>query len=126
MPIYYTLEDAQRTLEEVKPKIAEMVELKEACDRKGYDVYKHQYLGGMGPNGQKVFPPEMEKLALIFKQLEDLGIEVKDIGKGLIDFWHKRRTGEDVYLCYLHGEEGIAYWHTISGGFSGRRPLMEL
>ncbi|HWF43651.1 MAG TPA: hypothetical protein VG537_03315, partial [Candidatus Kapabacteria bacterium] len=57
----YTLEEAQSQLREIKPKLERMIELKALLDRKGYDVYRHQYFGGMGPNGQKVFPPEMEQ-----------------------------------------------------------------
>jgi len=55
-------------------------------------------------------------------QLGEWAIEVKDPVQGLIDFYHER-SGAVVFLCYLLGEPEIAYWHTIGGGFAGRRPL---
>ena len=122
----FTLEEAQALLEQVKPKIAEIIELKTLCDQKGYDVYRHQYFGGMGPNGQKAFPAEMEQLALLANELTDAGIQIKDLGAGLIDFPHRRKNGEVVLLCFKHGESEITAWHTLEGGFRGRKSLESL
>src|ERR1035437_4364313 len=122
----FTLEEAQSAIETIKPKLAEMIELKTVCDQKGYDVYRHQYFGGMGPNGQKAFPSEMEQLALIASDLSEDGILIKDLGAGLIDFPHRRRSGEIVLLCYKHGEPEITAWHTLEGGFRERRSLESL
>jgi len=55
-------------------------------------------------------------------QLDALGIEVKDPERGLVDFYSER-DGEVVYLCFLLGEPDIAFWHSLAGGFAGRRPL---
>ena len=95
-------------------------------DEKGYDVFKHQYFGGMGPNGQKAFPLQLERLVEIVREFGERQIEVKDLSRGLIDFPHLRKDGEEVYLCYLLGETSILSWHTITGGFAGRRSLEEL
>ena len=119
----FTLQEAQAKVSEIEPKLAEMTLLKATLDRKGYDVYRHQYFGGMGPNGQKAFPPEMERLVAIASELANAGIEVKDLDKGLIDFPHRRVNGEIVFLCYMHGEPAILTWHTIEAGFPGRQSL---
>lgn len=122
----FSVEEAQAVLLQIRPTLEEIVELKHVLDRKGFDVFRHQYLGGMGPNGQKVFPDEMERLVAALKELNDQGIEVKDFNRGLIDFPHKRASGEVVYLCYLLGEPKIETWHSIEGGFAGRKPLTSL
>jgi hypothetical protein len=119
----YTLQEAQTALSEVGPMLMELVDLKHLCDRKGYDVQRHQYFGGMGPNGQKAFPNEMERLVEIVTELNEKGIEIKDLERGLIDFPHKRANGQVVYLCYLLGETEIGFWHTIEDGFPGRKSL---
>lgn len=51
-----------------------------------------------------------------------LGIEVKDLENGLLDFpsW---REGRVVYLCWRVDEERIAFWHETDAGFRGRQPL---
>ena len=55
-------------------------------------------------------------------QLQALGVLVKDIEQGLIDFPHWR-DGREVYLCWKYGEERISHWHETDSGFSGRQPL---
>lgn len=56
-------------------------------------------------------------------RLEEWGIELKDPERGLVDFYHEREEGEVVFLCYLLGENEIAWWHPLEGGFAGRRKL---
>ncbi len=122
----FTLEEAQLMLHEIRPRLERLADLKQTCDHKGYDVYRHQYFGGMGPNGQKAFPLEMEELVEILTDFNDKGIEVKDLDKGLIDFPYRRANGEVVYLCYLLGEPAIVAWHRIDDGFRGRQSLSML
>ena len=123
---HYTLEEAQAELPNVLSILEDIVKLKVGLDAKGYDVFRHQYFGGMGPNGQKVFPAEMERLVLLVRQLHDRGIEIKDLDKGLIDFPHIRANGEEVFLCYMLGEKSILAWHPIEGGFAARKSITEL
>ncbi|HUS13701.1 MAG TPA: DUF2203 domain-containing protein [Chloroflexia bacterium] len=54
--------------------------------------------------------------------LQERDIELKDLHKGLIDFYHERE-GRRVYLCWFLGEPSVAYWHTLEGGFAAREPL---
>ena len=123
---HFSVEEAQALLSEIQPKLEEIAVLKVALDKKGYDVHRHRYFGGMGPNGQKVFPNEMERLVEIVADLNRTGIQIKDLNSGLIDFPHRRKNGEEVLLCYRLPEEEITTWHTLEGGFAGRRPLSEL
>ncbi len=51
-----------------------------------------------------------------------MGVIVKDLAEGLIDF-PSLRGNREVYLCWKLGEEGIHWWHEIEGGFAGRQPL---
>ncbi len=123
---YFTLEEARKELTSVHALASKLVELKKQLDAKGWDVYRHQYFGGMGPNGDGSFPPEMETLVEIVRGLEARGILVKGLDEGLIDFPHIRSNGEEVYLCWKVGENDIGYWHSVDGGFAGRRRIEEL
>jgi hypothetical protein len=49
-------------------------------------------------------------------------VVVKDLDAGLVDF-PSEREGELVLLCWQLGEERVAWWHTLEGGFAGRQPL---
>ena len=124
--IHFSLDEANEILEELKPVILEMSELKKTLDDKNYDVYRHEYFGGLGPNGDGSFPPEMEKLIEIIKSISSKGVLIKGINNGLIDFPFIRNNGEEVYLCWMLGEDEIKYWHTIPEGFPGRKNIDEL
>ncbi len=56
------------------------------------------------------------------REITAMGCELKDLHSGLVDF---PATIDDTlaYLCWQRGERKITNWHTLEGGFSGRRPL---
>ncbi len=70
-------------------------------------------------------PPVAKEIEALLHEVAELGIEVKDLDNGVIDF-RTQRGGEGVYLCWRLGEgDRIAWWHTLEGGFAARRPLTE-
>ena len=69
---------------------------------------------------------EIESLAADFHNalagFVEIGCEIKDIDKGLIDFYAMRER-QVVYLCWMDGEPEISHWHTLDSGFVGRKTL---
>jgi hypothetical protein len=63
-----------------------------------------------------------EELAVALDDLDELGILVKDLDTGLVDF-PSELDGEPVLLCWRLGEDEIAWYHGHDDGFAGRRPL---
>ena len=55
-------------------------------------------------------------------RLEELGVQVKDVDLGLLDF-PARHDGEDVLLCWHAGEEAVEFWHGLGEGYAGRKPI---
>lgn len=55
-------------------------------------------------------------------EIDAIGVQVKDIDKGLLDFPCKL-DGETVLLCWKMGESTISHWHTLEGGFVSRKPI---
>jgi hypothetical protein len=75
--------------------------------------------------GGKEAGPYLDDLRALnarIRQLAELGVQLKDLDQGLVDFpaW---RDGEEVLLCWHLGEERIAFWHDLESGFQGRQPL---
>jgi len=65
--------------------------------------------------------PVAQEINALLKDIAELGVEVKDPDRGLIDFRTKLR-GREVYLCWQLGEGSrISYWHDLDAGFAGRR-----
>ncbi len=56
------------------------------------------------------------------ENIHSLGVEIKDVERGLCDF-PALRDGRVVYLCWVLGEERIEWWHDLEAGFGGRQPL---
>lgn len=55
-------------------------------------------------------------------EIQALGVLVKDLDTGLVDF-PALRGGEEVLLCWQLGEDEIRYWHGLEEGFAGRKEL---
>lgn len=61
-----------------------------------------------------------ETVVACVEELESLGVLVKDLDSGLVDF-PARRQGEDVLLCWRVGEAAVEWWHGPAEGFAGRK-----
>ncbi len=56
-------------------------------------------------------------------ELFEMGVQLKDYSRGLIDF-PSMRDGRIVLLCWQLGEnDEIEWWHEIEAGFAGRQRL---
>ena len=64
----------------------------------------------------------VEALDAAIEEIQAIGVELKDVELGLVDF-PAEREGELVYLCWQFGEDRVRFWHRRSEGFAGRRPL---
>lgn len=55
-------------------------------------------------------------------ELRDLGVEIKGMDVGLVDF-PGEIDGRPVCLCWRLGEPAVAHWHERDAGFAGRQPF---
>jgi len=56
------------------------------------------------------------------EELEGIGIMVKSIDQGLLDF-PSLRFNEEIWLCWKEEEKEIKFWHGKDEGFNGRKPI---
>lgn len=61
----------------------------------------------------------------VIEELNELGIIVKDIDEGLIDFPFAA-NGKEAFLCWRLGEDKIRFWHDCESGFEGRQPIVDI
>lgn len=64
----------------------------------------------------------VQRLTRILETLTTLGVLVKDMEHGLVDF-PSLRDGRIVLLCWRMDEPTVAFWHEVDTGFGGRRRL---
>jgi len=128
---YFTAEEANDALAVVRPLAEEMVErrgvLAELQERHAAFTTKIAGNGGDFDPGELVeieeqMGEEATGVARCVARINEVGVFVKDLDQGLIDF-PALREGEDVLLCWRVGEDDVAYWHGPEEGFSGRKPL---
>jgi hypothetical protein len=130
-PRYFTPEEANQALEELRPLAEEMVALRaELVQAQG----ERASLGAqVGANGGDLTPSDFaeaderleqaaSELAHCVERIQAAGVLVKDLDRGLLDF-PARREGEEILLCWHVGEDEIRFWHGVDEGFAGRKPL---
>jgi hypothetical protein len=126
----YTVREARELIPQLRPLISAM-QLEQARMQKEI-AQLNELTPAMQQNGYAVQAAEHEKLILELgesireklDQFEHLGIDVKDIANGIIDF-PSEREGRIVYLCWQIDEETVSHWHEVEDGFRGRKPLEE-
>lgn len=103
----FARDEAEALLPRVVPYLEDIQRRKQAFDRKPSE-------------------PVAAEIRALVRSVLDLGVEVKDLDVGLVDFPSVRR-GKPIYLCWKLGEgETIEWWHERETGFAGRRPIREL
>jgi hypothetical protein len=129
MPRTFTLEEARALLPEVRALAEAMRDQKRAFDEQRALLTRADVQSGgngHGPRGSLAAQAEAERLVQEIQRgierLHELGVEVKGIDEGLVDF-PSLRDGRLIYLCWRIGEPDIQYWHELDTGFRGRRPL---
>ena len=112
-------------LPRLKYDITEITRIKLKLDEIGFNIYTRKYRPGFNPDTLGEFPDQFLQFIEIIQNLNNDGIIVKGIEEGLVDFPALRSKGDEVFLCWKSGEEDIQFWHTLSGGYRGRRSISE-
>ena len=120
---HFTVEEANAILDRLKPLLRELRDARDVLT----DTDSHSVLAdaaptnGGGEPGRKVGEAFLEVRRMLLT-IQEAGIVVRDIERGLIDF-PALRGGDEVYLCWELGEDGVAWWHDLDAGYGGRQPL---
>jgi hypothetical protein len=128
---HFTPEEANALLEQVRPVAESLV-----AHRRAFTVAAArrarltQRISGNGGDFDPQEPSELDEqlqreaaaVTGAVEELQALGVLVKDLDRGLVDF-PALRDGEEVLLCWQVGEGEVAYWHGLEEGFAGRKPL---
>jgi hypothetical protein len=63
-----------------------------------------------------------QRLRDAFGEIDSIGVQVKDLDIGLLDF-PCQVDSETILLCWKLGEQSITHWHGEKEGFAGRKPI---
>ena len=127
----FTPDEANELLWTVRPLVERMVEAKRALDAAQAEA--DDVSTRISGNGGGLPPARLAEvdagvsrrateLARVLEEIQALGVVVKDLDTGLVDF-PSVRDGRDVLLCWRLGEDEVAFWHGYDDGYAGRRPI---
>lgn len=123
-PKLFTVEEADALLPKLKELLEDMAvhrdEMREKAPRME-PIIASSISNGGGKIGSE-YGVEAYKLYLAIEKVRELGVILKDLDMGLLDFPHER-DGRVVFLCWHPPEERVEYWHEIHAGYAGRQPI---
>lgn len=125
---YFTVEEARMLVPRLRGLLTALQAEKRELDRELAELRRLAPLAFLNGHGARFQTHEMRVAELArairekVRQIHDLGVEVKDLDMGLVDF-PSLRDGREVYLCWKVDEPTVAYWHERDAGFRGRQPL---
>lgn len=123
-PKLFTVEEANALLPKLREFLDAVAAHRDAMREKAPHVepiINASLSNGGGKVGAE-YGVEAYKLYLAIEKVRELGIVVKDLDLGLLDFPHER-DGRVVFLCWHPPEDEIRYWHELDAGYAGRQPL---
>jgi hypothetical protein len=129
---FFTVAEANGTLPLVRAIVRDIAELAQQLRE------RHERLNRLRPGDRFSLSPAhdeeiqqgkaelergQEKMEEYVRELQQLGVELKDYFTGLIDF-PSVMNGRPIYLCWRLDEPEVAHWHELEAGFSGRQKLV--
>ncbi|MEZ5400400.1 MAG: DUF2203 domain-containing protein [Bryobacteraceae bacterium] len=132
MPRYFHIDEARKLLGAVDRLIGRACLLKEEHDSSAQQMQAMQQrvaeMGGVILDRRRMAEHRSRReeaaaeLKAIIDQVHEMGVQVKDLDIGLVDFPTLYRD-QEVLLCWKRGEQDIEYWHGLEEGFRGRKAI---
>ena len=120
----FSVEEANDLLPELRRLLDEARARRDAMREKAphlQPILEASTGNGGGKKGSE-FGVDAYRLHLAIGRITELGVVLKDLDSGLLDFPHSRE-GRVVFLCWHPPEERVGFWHEIEAGYAGRRPI---
>jgi hypothetical protein len=132
MPRHFRLAEAEQMLPEVEQALRDALfhksEYQAAEEELNQSTQRIRMAGGSRVNPAPILAARARRdtsanaLREIFEHVEEMGVLIKDLDIGLIDFL-THYHGREVCLCWKLGEDHIRFWHGTDEGFRGRKPI---
>ena len=119
---YFTIKSANEALPSVIEKFNNLKKQKNEIMKAEQDLQMSASSLDEYMTQKQKLNSEMTKFYQLIEDLEAIGVSLKGIDQGLLDF-PSRRFNEDVWLCWKDGETEIKFWHELDTGFNGRKPI---
>jgi hypothetical protein len=121
---HFTVEEANALLPELRVLLTDIKAIRDrlVVDLEAAAPVLHQTKQNGGGSAANPYLGTVQTLNNRLTRMSELGVQIKDVDRGLVDFpaWREER---EVLLCWHLGEDEVRYWHDLESGFSGREEL---
>ena len=120
---HYTRTEARALLPQIRSWLKRIVELREKLEKNEQRLTSlMQANGDIGGETVNKWVRHLADIQELFMEFHRREIQIKDLGRGLIDF-PALVGGKEVFLCWEQDEDDVEFWHDLDAGFAGREPL---
>jgi hypothetical protein len=121
---HFTLDEARALLPELRGIFQDAHRRRDVMQKADSELGEELKQTGAEVGGEKVSGLLMDMLQLNvqLRRIQEMGVQIKNFERGLVDFPHLRH-GREVFLCWELDEDDIEFWHDIDGGYGARERL---
>lgn len=128
MKKFFTVTEANSALQLVRPIVHDILTKMREAETLHNEVKMEKEHGTVHETSllAKISRAEelLDQIEYHMKELENIGVELKDLKRGIVDF-PCMHEGRIVYLCWMLEENSVCFWHEITGSYFQRKPIVQ-
>jgi hypothetical protein len=123
----YTIEEANDLIPQVRAVLLQLAVEQRRLDASHAGMHRALDANGDPGSAAEAVRQEAEVAQIregmrtLLLHLGEMGIELRDVEMGLLDF-PGERDGAPVWLCWRLADPRVAFWHGTKEGYASRKP----
>jgi hypothetical protein len=123
----YTIEEANALVPQVRAVLLQLAVEQRRLDASHAEMHRQLDTDGDPDSAAAAGRREAEVadiregMRTLLVHLNELGVELRDLEMGLVDF-PGERDGAAVWLCWRLSDARVSFWHPTDEGYATRRP----
>lgn len=123
----YTIEEANDLIPQVRAVLLQLAVQQRRLDASHAEMHRQLDANGDPASAAAAVRQEAEVseiregMRTLMLHLGEMGIEMRDLEMGLVDF-PGERDGRPVWLCWRLADPRVAFWHGTDEGYASRQP----
>lgn len=123
----YTIDEANALVPQVRAVLLQLAVEQHRLDASHADMHRQLDANGdpaaaaAAGRSEAEVTDIREGMRTLLLHLGELGVELRDVEMGLVDF-PGERDGAAVWLCWRLADPSVAFWHATDEGYATRKP----
>ena len=123
----YSIEEANALIPQVRAVLLQLAVEQRRLDASHAEMHRQLDANGDPESASAAVRKEAEVAEIregmrtLLVHLAQMGVELRDVEMGLVDF-PGERDGAPVWLCWRLADPSVAFWHSTDEGYASRKP----